>query len=144
MEFQQLKCFKAVADAQSYSVAAENLGMGRTGVRLNIKELENSLSAALFRSDSAGNSFVLTEAGQILSHYADEILALQSEAVQAVQNMEKTPQAVRIVHNDSLIHTLLPRLCDSYLMTRQGQNARFLCGIIRSLLMKCWSTTRRI
>lgn len=126
MEFQQLKCFKAVIAAQSYSAAAENLGLCRTGVRLSIKELENSLSTTLFRSDSVGNNFVLTESGRILSRYADDILALQSEAIHAVQNTDGTSRSIRLVHNDGLIHTLLPRLCDSYHMTRQGKNVTFL------------------
>lgn len=125
MEFQQLKCFRAVAAAQNYSVAAENLGMGRTGVRLNIKELENSLSTTLFRNDPGDNNFVLTESGRILSYYADEILQLKKEATLAVQNINKESWPIRLVYNDSLMYTLIPKICDSYRMSRWGELATF-------------------
>lgn len=126
MEFQQLRCFREVAATESYSKAADNIGISRTAVRQNIKELESSLSANLFFTDDAQGNYHLTEQGAVLLQYANRILSLQARLMQEVQAMKgETEQVIRILYNDNLLHTVLPRVCQSFHQTAKRQNAEF-------------------
>lgn len=116
MEFQQLKYFKEVVAAKSCTQAALNMGMGRTGVRLSIKTLEESLCVKLFEDEDNPDEYAMTNHGKILYNYANQILAEVEEARQELANMKAgEPPKVNIIYNDNLMHTIIPRVCSTYL-----------------------------
>lgn len=126
MEFQQLRCFKEVVAVHGCSQAAANLGIGRTGVRLNIKGLERDLSATLFEGDEKQDRYILTEQGKVLMSYADRILSVAEKAVQRMHDMsEGGAPCVRIAYNDNLKHIILPKVCGSYLDSGCADDVRF-------------------
>jgi DNA-binding transcriptional LysR family regulator len=77
MENFRLKVFRTVADALSFRRAAEQLKLSQPAVTLQIKALEEELSARLL--DRTGNRVALTDAGRILLKHARAI----AEQVQA-------------------------------------------------------------
>jgi DNA-binding transcriptional LysR family regulator len=78
MELRQLMSFQAVADTGSFTRAAEQLGYVQSNVTAHIQALEHELAVVLF--DRLGRRVQLTSAGQRLLEYANQILALASEA----------------------------------------------------------------
>ncbi|MCB1480002.1 MAG: LysR family transcriptional regulator [Rhodobiaceae bacterium] len=60
-----LRCFEAAAKHQSFTSAAEELGLTQGAVSRHVKELEEQIGAALFRRE--GRGVRLTDAGRDLS-----------------------------------------------------------------------------
>lgn len=60
-----LRCFEAAAQYQSYTAAAEVLGLTQSVVSRQVKELEDTIGAPLFRRE--GRGVRLTSAGQALA-----------------------------------------------------------------------------
>ena len=67
----------------SLKKAAEKLHVSQPSISEQIKELEEALGEALFRR--SGRSNVLTDAGQIVFRYAEEIFGLGAELMRAVK-----------------------------------------------------------
>jgi len=60
-----LRCFEAAAKHQSFTAAAEELGLTQSGVSRQVKELEEQIGATLFRRE--GRGIRLTQAGKSLA-----------------------------------------------------------------------------
>ncbi|MEM9634286.1 MAG: LysR substrate-binding domain-containing protein [Pseudomonadota bacterium] len=60
-----LRCFEAAARHQSFTAAAEELGLTQSGVSRQVKELEDQIGASLFRRE--GRGIRLTHAGKSLA-----------------------------------------------------------------------------
>lgn len=60
-----LRCFEAAAKHQSFTAAAEELGLTQGAISRHVKELEEQVGAALFRRE--GRGVRLTDAGQNLA-----------------------------------------------------------------------------
>ena len=60
-----LRCFEAAARYQSFTAAAEELGLTQSGVSRQVKELEDQIGASLFRRE--GRGIRLTHAGKSLA-----------------------------------------------------------------------------
>ena len=78
-----LRCFEAAAKHQSFTAAAEELGLTQSGVSRQVKELEDRIGAPLFRRE--GRGIRLTQAGKSLAEgiFAD-LSRLRSTISQAV------------------------------------------------------------
>lgn len=72
-----LECFVAIAETKSFTRAARNVNRTQSAVSQQISKLETQIGAQLFRR---GKNFSLTPEGEILLHYAKQILHLQREA----------------------------------------------------------------
>jgi len=79
MELRQLKTFRTIAYLGSFQEAAKVLFYAQSTISEQIKNLELELDVKLFYRDS--KSIYLTEAGQSLLTYANQILRLEEEAV---------------------------------------------------------------
>jgi DNA-binding transcriptional LysR family regulator len=82
MDTRQLASFCAVVDHQSFSLAAEQLGVTQPAVSLQIRSLENRLGRRLL--DRSGRRVEPTEAGARLYRSAQRMLALEEQLVEEV------------------------------------------------------------
>jgi DNA-binding transcriptional LysR family regulator len=81
----QLRTFKAVADLNSFSLAAQKLRLSQPSVSYQVKELEEALGLPLL--DRLGKRVQMTEAGTTLYGYARRTLDLLDEAALALEEM---------------------------------------------------------
>lgn len=86
LETDLLKVFVAVADRGGFTRAAIALNRTQSAISMQIKRLEDGLGATLFQRD--GRRVRLSAAGESLIGYARRMLALNDEAVGAVQQRE--------------------------------------------------------
>jgi LysR family transcriptional activator of nhaA len=89
MNFKHLHYFWTVARSGSVARASERLHLTPQTVSAQIKLLEQSLDATLFRP--AGRGLELTEAGRLALSYADEIFALGNELEAALASRRGAP-----------------------------------------------------
>jgi DNA-binding transcriptional LysR family regulator len=82
MDTRQLASFCAVVDNQSFSLAAEQLGVTQPAVSLQIRSLEERLGRRLL--DRSGRRVEPTEAGVRLYRSAQRMLALEEQLVEEV------------------------------------------------------------
>jgi DNA-binding transcriptional LysR family regulator len=82
MDTRQLASFCAVVDNQSFSLAAEQLGVTQPAVSLQIRSLEKRLGRRLL--DRSGRRVEPTEAGARLYRSAQRMLALEEQLVEEV------------------------------------------------------------
>jgi DNA-binding transcriptional LysR family regulator len=75
---QKLKLFCLIAEHESFSKAGEMIGMSQPGVSRQVRALEDTYGAKLFKR--SGGRVILTEAGERLHKYAGKINAYFSTA----------------------------------------------------------------
>lgn len=83
LNYHHLRYFWTVAKEGSLSRAAEKLHVSQPSISEQMRELEEDLGEKLFRREGRNNR--LTDAGQIVFRYADEIFALGREMTNAVK-----------------------------------------------------------
>ena len=88
MFFRQLKYFMAVAEAGRFTEAAKRINVSQPALGLQIKNLEEELGVTLFDRHSRGVK--LTDAGNILLDYANEIISKIEEAKLAIKDVAGT------------------------------------------------------
>jgi len=82
----QLQIFSTVAEQQSYTLAAKELYLTQPAVSMQIKQLEEEVGVPLF--DKQGKSIALTQAGEELLHYANNIRLQLTEAEQVLEEIK--------------------------------------------------------
>jgi len=85
MDIAAIKAFIAVADAGSFSLAADHLYLTQPAVSKRISALENELQTRLF--DRIGRAVTLTEAGQTLLPRARHVLLELEDSVRTLSNL---------------------------------------------------------
>jgi DNA-binding transcriptional LysR family regulator len=103
VESLELRIFREVAYAESISKAAEKLGYVQSNVTAHIHRLEEELGTPLFIRHPKGVS--LTEAGQQLLPYADNIIGMLENAKKQLQ---KTDGALKIGATQTIAAYRLP------------------------------------
>jgi LysR family transcriptional activator of nhaA len=83
LNYHHLRYFWVVAKEGGLKKAAEKLHVSQPSISEQIKELEEALGEPLFRRSGRAN--VLTDAGQIVLRYAEEIFGLGAELMRAVK-----------------------------------------------------------
>ncbi len=83
MDLFQLETFLAVAHEGSFSRAAQKLFRTQPAVSQSIRKLEKELGEALF--DRASRDGNLTDAGAVLRDYAEKLLNMRGEALEALE-----------------------------------------------------------
>ena len=86
MDFARLTIFQAVARHLSFSKAAEELRLSQPAVSKQVHQLEAELEVRLFHR--MGRRVELTEAGNIVGAYAQEISVLTEEVRRALAELE--------------------------------------------------------
>lgn len=87
IDLHKLRIFDVVAEAGSFSAAAERLYITQSAVSQQIKDLENSLGHQLFQRGRRGVR--LTQHGEELASYSRQIFQLLRQAEQALTNVDK-------------------------------------------------------
>ncbi len=82
MDIHRLMIFCKVIELQSFTKAAEALGLTQPTVSEHIRALEESLGEKLV--DRLGREILPSPAGKVLCKYAHEIIQLRDKAVQAI------------------------------------------------------------
>jgi len=107
MEFYQLEDFVAVAEAQSFTQAAERVFRSQATVSLAIKKLEEEVGVLLFERDS--HVCRLTEAGEVLLEHARRLIDLRKQAERMLAELSSLAVGrVRIAAHESAARYLLP------------------------------------
>lgn len=84
-----LLVFVKVVEAQGFSAASRELGIGKSTVSKHVQRLEHSLSLTLLRRTTRRLS--LTDAGRLLYEHAEPIARLGSGAMQAMSSLAQRP-----------------------------------------------------
>jgi DNA-binding transcriptional LysR family regulator len=100
-----LRSFSTGIALGSYARAADRLGRSTSAVSAQLKKLESQAGAPLLRK--AGRGLELTEAGETMLAYAQRLLALNDEAVAAV-NGTNLQGRVRVGLQEDLGEAVLP------------------------------------
>ncbi len=109
MDLAELQTFLAVAREGSFSRAAEKLYRTQPAVSLAIRKLEDSIGQRLFIRGA--RPVRLTDAGQLLSEYAERLLNLRDEVKKGLADLEGLRRGeLSLGVNESSIHALLPAL----------------------------------
>ncbi|MEO7166611.1 MAG: LysR substrate-binding domain-containing protein [Spartobacteria bacterium] len=82
LEIRHLRYFLAVAEAGSFSRAADRLGISQPNISQQMRDLETTLRVSLFQR--RGKRIFLTSSGQILEEYARSILRQIESCLQEV------------------------------------------------------------
>jgi DNA-binding transcriptional LysR family regulator len=87
MELRHLRYFVAVAEALSFTRAAENLHLAQPSLTRQIKDLEGEIRVRLF--DRSGKRISLTQEGEAFLPDARRLLAECTQSVQSVQRLSQ-------------------------------------------------------
>ncbi len=82
----RLRIFQAVAEARSFTRAAEVVHLTQPGISKHIKQMEEYYGIPLF--DRLGKKVALTQAGEILSEATEEIMASATAAEQRIEELK--------------------------------------------------------
>lgn len=119
----QLEIFTAVAECSSFTLAAERLYLTQSTVSIHIASLENALGAPVFQRENR-KKIQLTPAGQIVYHYARDILERCEEMEQAAAR--KAVEKLKIGASSVPSQCLLPPLMAGFIRQSQGSNCSFV------------------
>lgn len=107
LDSEALATLVAIVDAGSFTAAARKLGRTQAGVSNAIARLESRLGKKLF--DRSKRSLCLTSPGEILTGYARRLIAIEDEALAALQPDALTGQ-VRVGMPDDYLGVFGPSL----------------------------------
>ena len=112
MEFREITTFLQVAQHQSFSNAARQLGYSQAAVTIQIKQLENELGVHLF--DRIGKQISLTHQGQVFYQYAISIQKDLAQARQAVSDSSELNGKLCLGTIESICASIFPELLSEY------------------------------
>ena len=95
LNYHHLLYFWTVAKEGSVSQAAKSLHLSQPTLSTQIRKLESSLGAKLF--ERQGRGLEMTDTGQMVYRYADEIFGLGKELVEVVNGKERSDGVQLIV-----------------------------------------------
>jgi len=122
VDLASLQVFQTVVRERSFSRAAERLYRTQPAVSIAVRKLEDWVGQPLFVRGSGART--LTDAGVLLSEYADRMLNLREEIRKGMQELRGLERGqVSIGVNESSIHALLPAL-DRYRQRYPGIQIR--------------------
>ena len=112
MEFREITTFLQVAQHQSFSKAARQLGYSQAAVTIQIKQLENELGVHLF--DRIAKQISLTHQGQVFYQYAISIQKDLAQARQAVSDSSELNGKLCLGTIESICASIFPELLSEY------------------------------
>lgn len=110
VDLRNIETFFWVATLGSFRAAADKLNTTQPGVSQRIAMLESDLSVRLFERGNRGVN--LTTKGQELLAYAERMLQVRQEMVQAASEQQVMSGTVRIGVVETIVQTWLPELIE--------------------------------
>jgi len=110
VDFRMLNTFTWVANLRSFRGAAEKLNTTQPAVSLRIAQLEDLLGVRLLERNR--RLVVPTEKGQELLGFAERLLRLRAEMIEAVGDRSTMRGIVRLGVAETIVHTWLPTLIE--------------------------------
>lgn len=127
MNLHLLRIFATVVENQSFSRAAEALGVSQPAVSKAVRELESQLDVVLL--DRGGRQFQVSEPGKVLHAYAKDIFALEHAAVDAVQAFYAMDRGTLVIGASTTIAAYwLPPLIAAFVREHSGVTVRVQSG----------------
>ena len=113
MADRRLQVFTTVARLLSFTKAAETLHMTQPAVTFQIRQLEEYFNARLF--DRTHNRITLTETGELVQKYADQIIEKYKEMDNAVRTMTGEVQGPLVIGASTTIGDyVIPEILGDY------------------------------
>src|SRR5258708_1042342 len=113
MDFDQLRAFIEVARLGNFSRAAEKVLRSQPAISAQIRQLEQDYGQKLF--DRSAKRVRLTPAGERLMEYAQRMIELRAESLQAVADFDGVPTGtLSIGAHESTFFFLLPKNFSPY------------------------------
>lgn len=111
LNYHHLFYFKVIATEGSISKAAQKLRLGQPTLSMQLKQFEEFLGHSLF--DRKNRSLILTEMGQLVLSYANEIFRLGQEMVDAIHDRPEARKVrVQVGALDSVPKSLIKAIMD--------------------------------
>jgi len=133
LDLHKLNIFLTIARLRSFTRAAERLHMTQPTVSQQLVALEAALGAPLIERDT--RRLQLTPAGEALLPYAEKMVVLSGEAIEAVQAAAGLEQStLRLGVGHTLATYLLPGLLSRYRSAFPQYRARISVGNTADLL----------
>jgi DNA-binding transcriptional LysR family regulator len=110
IDFKALETFMWVANLRSFRGAADKLHTTQPAVSMRIAQLEDQLRVQLLQRDR--RLVALTQKGQELLAYAERLMRLRAEMVEAVGDRSAMRGIVRLGVSETIVHTWLPALIE--------------------------------
>jgi DNA-binding transcriptional LysR family regulator len=110
VDFRMLMTFTWVANLRSFRGAAEKLNTTQPAISLRIAQLEDLLGVRLLERNR--RLVVPTEKGQELLGFAERLLRLRAEMIEAVGDRSTMRGIVRLGVAETIVHTWLPTLIE--------------------------------
>jgi len=108
MDYDQLVSFLEVARLQSFSRAAEKIYRTQPAISAQVRLLEQECGERLF--NRSGKRVQLTPAGEILQRYAQKIIDLHRDALQAIAELNQTARGkLQLGANEATCLYVLPK-----------------------------------
>jgi DNA-binding transcriptional LysR family regulator len=136
MEIRQLRAFVAIADAGTFTAAAQRVHVTQAAISMQIRQLETELGVKLFVR--APRRVVLTEAGEQLLQRARHILRDHDAAVDEVAELAGTQRGrLRIGSASAVVTTdVLPKLLKAVRKQHAGGNLSLVSGTSDALVQQ--------
>ncbi len=131
MENRNLYTFKRVCELNSITKAAEQLGYAQSTVTTQIKLLENELGVKLF--ERYGNTIHITDAGEKLLEYSNEIFRITERFLDAMNEEKGTSGSIRIAAVNSVCMTVLPSILNKFIKAYPKVNIKVVSGTANEL-----------
>ncbi len=133
LNLHHLYIFHTVARLESYSRAAERLGISQPAVSMQVKKLEEAVGVPLV--ETRGRQMALTEAGEALAEFAGRILRLEEEARQVMEDFRAVRRGrVRIAASSTPGTFVLPGVIAAFRKEAPGVAVSLEIGNTRSSL----------
>jgi len=135
LNFHQLYIFQMVASHLNFSRAAEAMEITQPAVSIQVQELEKFLGITLFYRRPRG--LRITEAGNAVLAYAQQIFALSTQLVDTIQEMEDL-QTGRLVLGASTTPAeyVLPSVVGRFRQIYPGIHVELVIGNTRTIMQR--------
>src|SRR5215831_9163707 len=110
LDFRTIETFMWVATLRSFRGAAEKLNTTQPAVSMRIAQLEGELGVRLLERDR--RVVAPTPKGQELVGYAERLMRLRAEMIEAVGDRSTMRGIVRLGVSETIVHTWLPSLIE--------------------------------
>ena len=112
MTLTQLRTFLEIANAGSFTSAADKMGYAQSTVTMQIRSLEEELGTPLF--DRLGKTVVPTDQGIMLMAYAEKMLRIEREIKSDITTSTIPSGLLKIGVSETLCYKRFPEMLLQY------------------------------